>query len=67
MRAKKKYEELSSKLKNIIRWMTKKSHYYDKKHMKIKFCLDGEFPLNKMIEIPGVRTAVISVFHENSK
>ena len=47
--------------------MTKKSHYYDKKDMKVKFCLDDEFSLNKMIEIPGVGTAVISVFYENSK
>ena len=32
--------------------MTKTSDDYDENYMKIKFNLDEELPLNKMIEIP---------------
>ena len=32
--------------------MTTKSDDYDEKYMKIKFNLDDELPLTKMIEIP---------------
>ena len=35
--------------------------------MKIKFDSDGNFPLNKTIEIPIVTMIVRAVFHENNK
>ena len=47
-----KYEKLWSKIRNLIRSMTKNSDDYDENYMKIKFNLDEELPLNKMIEIP---------------
>ena len=33
--------------------------------MKIKFNLDDELPLNKMIEIPSMIIVIRAVFHEN--
>ena len=49
----KKYEKLWSKIRNLIRLMTENSDGYDENYMKIKFNLDEELPLNKMIEIPS--------------
>ena len=43
----KKYEELWSKIRDLIRSITKNSDYYDEKYMKIKFNSDDELPLNK--------------------
>ena len=47
----KKYEELWSKIRNLVRSITKNSDDYDEKYMKIKFNSDDELPLNKTIEI----------------
>ena len=63
----KKYEELWSKIRDLIRSMTKNSDDYDEKYMKIKFNLDDELPLNKTIEIPTMTIVVRAVFHENNK
>ena len=38
----KKYEELWSKIRDLIRSVTKNSNDYDEKYMKIKFNLDDE-------------------------
>ena len=35
--------------------------------MKIKFNLDDELPLNKMIEIPSMIIVVRAISHENNK
>ena len=43
----KKYEELWSKIRNLISSVTKNSDYYDKKYMEIKFNLGDKLPLNK--------------------
>ena len=54
MRAKKKfkkYEELWSKIKDLIRSITKNSDEYDEKYMKIKFNSDEELPVNKTTKI----------------
>ena len=47
--------------------MTKKSNDYDEKFMKIKFDLNDDLPLSKMIEIPSIIIVVRDVFHENDK
>ena len=47
----KKYEELWSKIRALIRSLTKNSDDYDEKYIKIKLDLDGDLPLNKTIEI----------------
>ena len=60
----KKYEELWSKIRDLIRPITKNSDYYDEKYMKIKLNSDDELPLNKTTEIP---TMTMVVFHESKK
>ena len=57
----KTYEELWSRIKALIRSITKNSDDYDEKYIKITFNLCDELPLNKTIEIVG------GVFYENSK
>ena len=48
----KKYEEMWSKIRDLIRSVTKNSDDYDEKYMKIKFNSDDKLlPLNKMIYI----------------
>ena len=63
----KKYEELTSKIRDFIRLITKNSDDYDEKYMKIKFTSDDKLPLNKTIEIPSMITLFRAVFHENNK
>ena len=63
----KKYEKLRSKIRDLIRWMTKNSDDYDQNYMKIKFNSDDELPLNKTVEIPTMTIVVRSIFLENSK
>ena len=64
---KKIYEELRSKIKNLIKSITKKSDDNDENYMKIKFDSDDELPLNKMMEIRSMIIIVRAVFHENNK
>ena len=63
----KKYEELLSKIRDLISLITKNSDDYDEKFMKKKFNSDDELPLNKKIEIPSMIIAVRAVFQENDK
>ena len=55
----KEYEELWSKIRDLIRSINKNSDDHDEKYMKIKFDLDDNLPINKMIEI---RNATIRLF-----
>ena len=63
----KKYEELGSKIRDLIKSITKNSDDYDKKYMKIKFNSDDELPLNKTIEIPSMTIVIRVIFCENNK
>ena len=63
----KKYEELWSKIRYLIRSRAKNSEDYDENYMKIKFNSDDELPLNKTIEIPIMIIVVRDSFHENKK
>ena len=67
MKAKKKYEELWNKIRDLIRSITKNLNDYDEKYMKIKFDSDDNLPLNKTTEIPIMTMVVRTVFHENDK
>ena len=58
----KKYEELWSKTRDLIRSVTKNADDYDEKYMKIKFNSDDKLPLNKTIEIPGMTIVVRAFF-----
>ena len=58
----KKYEELWSKIRNLVSLITKNSDDYVEKYMKIKFNLDNKLPLNKTIKFPGIIIVVRTVF-----
>ena len=63
----KKYEELCSKIRDLIRSITKNSDHYDKKYIKIKFNSDDELPINNTIEISSMAVAIRAIFVENNK
>ena len=63
----KEYEELWSKIRDLIRSVTKKSDDYDEKYMKINFDSDDNLPLNKTTEIPSMITVVRAIFLKNNK
>ena len=63
MKAKKKeYKELWSKIRDLIRLISKNSDHYAKIYTKIQFSLGDEFPLNKMIGIPSLIAVVRALF-----
>ena len=47
----KKHEKLWSKIRNLIKSITKNLDDYDEKYIKFKFKSDDKLPLNKVIEI----------------
>ena len=63
----KKYEELCSKIRDLIKTITNNSGNYDKKYMKIKFNSDRDLTLNKTLELPNMIIVVRSVFYEGNK
>ena len=63
----KRCEELWSKIRDLIRSVTKNLDDYDEKFMKIKFNSDEELPLNKTIEISSMTIVVRTIFLENNK
>ena len=63
----KKHEELWSKMRNLIRSITKNLDDFDEKYMKIKFNSDEELPLNKTIEIPSMEIVIRTIFLQNNK
>ena len=62
-----KYEELWSKTRDLIRSITKISDDYVEKYVKVKLNSDDELHLNKTIEIPGITIVVRVIFYENNK
>ena len=58
----KKYEKLRSKIRDLIRPITKNLDDYDEKCIKIKFNLDDELPLNKTREIPSMAIVIRAIF-----
>ena len=63
----KKDEELWSKIKDLIRSITKNLDDYDGNYMKIKFNSDDKLHLNKTIEFPSMIIVARAVFHDNGK
>ena len=53
----KKKEELWSKIRDLIRSITKNSDHYDEKYIKIKFNSDDELLINKTIGFPSMTIA----------
>ena len=62
-----KSEELWSKIRNLIRPITKNSDDYDEKCRKIKLDSDGDLSLNKTIEIQNVTIVVRAISYENKE
>ena len=62
----KKYEELWSKIRDLIRSTSINSDDYDKRYMKIKFNSTDNIPLNKTLELYKM-IIVRSVFDESKK
>ena len=56
---------MRNRIRDSISSITKNSHDYDEKYMKIKFNWDDELSLNKTIEIGSMIIVVRAVFHEN--
>ena len=63
----KKYEKLWNRIRDFIRPVTKNSGNYDQKYMKIKFDLDDDLPLKKMLELHNMTVVVRSVIREGNK
>ena len=65
----KKYEELWSKIRDLIRSITKNSDgcEYDEKDIKTRFDLDDGISLNKTIEIHFMAIVLGAIFLENNK
>ena len=63
----KRYEEMWSKIRDLISPVTKNSNEIGERYMKIKFNSDDELPLNKTIEIRNMTIVIKAVFSENSK
>ena len=55
-------EEHNEEKKDLTKPKTNNSGDHDKKHMKIKFNSDDEFPLKKMPELHSI--TIRAVFHE---
>ena len=63
----KKIYKLWSKIRDLIRSITKNSNDHDKKYMKVKFDLDDVLPLNTVVEIHGMIIAIRAFFQEHNK
>ena len=63
----KKYEELLSEIRDLIRSKTNNSDDYDEKYMKIKFNSDDDLPANKTLEISSMLIVIKAAFNENNK
>ena len=66
-KTKKRYEELWSKIRDLIRLITENSDDYDIKYMKVNFNSDVELHLNKTIEIPSAVIVLRAIFNESNK
>ena len=47
----KKFEELWTKIRDLVRWKTNNLDNYNEKIMKTKFNLDDDLPLSKTMEL----------------
>ena len=58
----KKYEEIWTKRRDLIRSKPNNSDDYDKKYIKIKFNSDDDLPLMKTLELRNMIIVVRAVF-----
>ena len=63
-----KYNEVWGRIKNKIEAINDgKKFQYNKNFIKIKFDLDDNLPLNKLLQFPTMTVVVRSVFEEDVK
>ena len=62
-----KYEEVWSKIRDLIRSITNNLDNYDKKYMKIKFNSDYDLPSKKTLKLQNMIIVVRSVFYDGNK
>ena len=55
---------MHSKIRDLIRSITKNSDDFDEKYMKIKFNSDDELPLNKTIEISTITKVFLDCLYK---
>ena len=55
---------MQSKIRDLIRSITKNSDDFDEKNMKIKFDSDDELPLNKTIEISTITKVFLDCLYK---
>ena len=63
----KRYEELWSKIRYLIRTITNNSHDYQEKYVKIKFNSDYDLTLKKKLKLYNMVIVHRSVFYEGNK
>ena len=63
----KKYEELWSEIRVLIRSKADNSDNYSEKHTKITFDSDDDLPLNKTLGLHNMIKIVRAGFHEKNK
>ena len=63
----KKYEELWSNIRDLIRSKTNNRDDYDEKFMKVKFNLDDDLPLQKTLQLHNMIIFVKAIFNEDNK
>ena len=62
-----KYTEVLDKIKNLIEKINSRPSNFDDKYMKIKFNLDDDLPMGKILSRHNMTIVVRSVFQENNK
>ena len=62
-----KYTKLWNKIKNLIEKMNSEPGNFEKYFMKIKFNLDDNLPLSKILSLHSIIIVVGSVFQEDNK
>lgn len=63
----KKYEELWSKIEDLIRSTNNKSDEYDEKYMKMKINSDDDLSLRETLKLHDVMKVIRSVFNDANK
>ena len=61
------YEDLRSRMRDLIRSKTNNSDNYDKKYMKMKFISTNNIHLKKTLELHSIIIGVRSGLHEDNK
>ena len=61
------YQDLQSKIRDLIRSISNNTDDYDEKCKKITFNPDDDFPLRKTIELESMIISIRSVFQEGNK